>query len=180
MVYFVAIGAVTILLVIWIISVQKTLVTIDNNINNAMSQISIQLSSRWDTLSSLFELTKGYAAHECETIAHTIQARQSITGDSTPEDISIQEDMISAALEKIMAIAESYPDLRGDTNYIKTMNGVMQYENMLRVSQLIYNDSVTKLNRAIRVFPSFLIAGALGVKKRAYLEIGEEKKYEKQ
>lgn len=175
MIYFIAISAIALLLFIWVISVHRTLKAMDENIFNAMSQFSIQLSSKWDTLTLLLELTKGYADHECESLAQNIQARRSITMDSTPEDISKQESMITEAVEKITAIAENYPDLNEDNNYIKMINGVKQYENMLRVSRLIYNDSVSKLNRTIHMFPTFLIAGAMGFKYRAYLEVAEEK-----
>lgn len=74
-----------------------------------------------------------------------------------------------------MAVAESYPDLKADNTYIKTMDAVNQYESMVRTSRLIYNDSVTKLNRAVRMFPASLIAGILGFSKRAYLEAVDEK-----
>ena len=137
-----------------------------------MSQISIQLSSRWDSLTSLLELTKEYAALEGETFTKIIQARQLITKDSSPEDINKQEELITEALERVNAIAEHYPELKGDVNYIKTINGVKQYENMLRVSRLIYNDSVAKLNREISMFPALLIACVLGFRKRTYLEAG--------
>ncbi len=158
-----------------IISLQRTLVVLDENINNAMSQIGVQLSSRWDALSSLLDLTKGYAAHEYKTITETIKARRSITKDSSPDDITKQENMIVAAMGQIMAVAEKYPDLKADKTYIKTMDAVNQYENMVRTSRLIYNDSVTKLNRAIRMFPASLIAGLIGFCKRVYLEAVEEK-----
>ncbi len=170
MIYMIAIGIVVLLLIMWGVSVQRTFVVMDENINNAMSQIGVQLSSRWDALTALLELTKGYASHEYETLTQTIKARRSITKDSTPEDINRQENMIAEAMGKIMAVAESYPELKADRSYIKTMDGVNQYENMVRTSRMIYNDSVTKLNRAIRMFPTLLIAGALGFSKRTYLE----------
>jgi len=175
MIYIIAAGVVVLILILWIVSVQRTFVAMDENINNAMSQIGVHLSSRWDALTSLLDLTKGYAAHEYETLTQTIKARRSITKDSTPEDINKQENVIAEAMGKIMAVAESYPDLKADATYIKTMDGVNQYENMVRTSRLIYNDSVTKLNRAIRMFPALLIAGALGFSKRAYLEAVENK-----
>ena len=173
--YLIAIGAVALMLILWIVSVQRTLVAMDENINNAMSQIGIQLSSRWDALTSLLDLTKGYAAHEYETLTQTVKARRSITKDSTPEDINKQENVIAEAMGKIMAVAESYPNLKADQTYLKTKDGVNQYENMVRTSRLIYNDSVTKLNRAIRMFPALLVAGALGFSKRTYLESVEDK-----
>jgi len=175
MLYLIAIGIVAVILIFWVISVQRTFVVLDENINNAMSQIGVQLSSRWDALASLLDLTKGYAAHEYKTMTETIKARRSITRDSSPEDVKQQENVLIEAMGKIMAVAESYPDLKADQTYIKTMDSVNQYENMVRTSRLIYNDNVTKLNRAIRMFPASMIAGILGFSKRAYLEAVDEK-----
>ena len=173
--YIIALGAVVVILVFWIISAQRSFVALDENINNAMSQIGVQLSSRWDALTSLLDLTKGYADHEYKTITETIKERRSITKDSSPEDVRKQENIISEAMGKIMAVAESYPDLKADGTYIKTMDAVNQYENMVRTSRLIYNDCVTKLNRSIRMFPASIIAGMLGFSTRTYLEAVDEK-----
>jgi len=173
--YIIALGVIVVLLIFWIISVQRTFVAFDENINNAMSQIGVQISSRWDALTSLLDLTKGYAEHEYKTLTETIKARRSITKDSSPDDIKKQENIITEAMGKIMAVAENYPDLKADKTYTKTMDAVNQYENMVRTSRLIYNDSVTKLNRAIRMFPASMIAGMLGFSKREYLEAVDEK-----
>ncbi|PKM86863.1 MAG: LemA family protein [Firmicutes bacterium HGW-Firmicutes-12] len=175
MLYIIALGAIIGILFLWVISMQRTFVTFDENINNAMSQIGVQLSSRWDALTSLLDLTKGYAAHEYQTMTDTINLRRSITRDSSPADVQKQENIIVEALGKIMAVAESYPDLKADQTYIKTMDSVNQYENMVRTSRQIYNDSVTKLNRAIRMFPASIIAGMLGFSQRTYLEAVAEK-----
>jgi len=175
MIYIVTFGVIIVTLVFWIISVQRTFVVFDENTNNAMSQIGVQLSSRWDALTSLLDLTKGYAEHEYITLTETIKARRPITRDSSPDDIKKQENIITEAMGKIMAVAESYPNLKADQTYIKSIDAVNQYENMVRTSRLIYNDSVTKLNRAIRMFPASLIAGILGFSKRAYLEALDEK-----
>jgi len=173
--YLIGIGALIVIIILWVISTQRSMVALDENINNAMSQIGVQLSSRWDALTSLLDLTKGYADYEYKTITETIKARRSITRDSSPEDVRAQENIISEAMGKIMAVAESYPDLKANSTYIKTMDSVNQYENMVRTSRLIYNDSVTKLNRAIRMFPASIIANSLGFKIRAYLEAESEK-----
>ncbi len=172
---FIIAGVIFIILIIWVIAVQRSFVVLDENINNAMSQIGVQLSSRWDALTSLLDLTKGYAIHEYNAITETIKARRSITKESSPEDVKKQENMIAEAMGKIMAVAENYPELKADQTYIKTMDSVNQYENLVRTSRLIYNDSVTKLNRAVRMFPASLIAGLLGFSERTYLEAVEEK-----
>ncbi len=168
---FIAIIAIAAIIVLWVISTQRKLVVLDENISNAMSQIGVQLSSRFDALTALLDLTKGYAKHESDTLIETIKSRRSvITAKSTPDDVMRQEGIISEALGRIAMVTEQYPELKANETYIKTMDAVQAFENMVRTSRLIYNDSVTKLNREIRMFPVSIIAGMLGFKKRDYLE----------
>lgn len=168
---FLAIAAVIAVIALWMISTQRKLVVLDENINNAMSQIGVQLSSRFDALTALLDLTKGYAKHESEAIIGSIKSRRSaITAKSTPDDVVHQEGIISEALGRIAMVTEQYPELKADQTYMKTMDAVQTFENMIRTSHLIYNDSVTKLNREIRMFPVSMIANMLGFEKRDYLE----------
>ena len=127
---------------LWFVSTQRKLVAMDENINNAMSQIGVQLSSRWDALTALLDLTKGYAEHEYKTLSDTIKMRAGITAKSTAAEVNNQENILTEAMGRIMAVAESYPDLKANENYIKTMDSVNEYEKMVRQSRLIYNDSV--------------------------------------
>jgi LemA protein len=167
---FITITVIVAVIVLWIISTQRRLVVLDENISNAMSQIGVQLSSRFDALSALLDLTKGYAKHESETLIETIKSRRSvITAKSTPDDVLRQEGVISEALGRIAMVTEQYPELKANQTYIKTMDAVQTFENMVRTSRLIYNDSVTKLNREIRMFPVSMIAGMLGFRQREYL-----------
>lgn len=162
--------------VMWIISLQRKLVVMDENINNAMSQIGVQLSSRFDALTALLDLTTAYAAHESQTLMETVKSRRSvITAISTPDDVLQQEDIISEALGRISMVAEQYPDLKASQNYIKCMDAVDSYEKMVRTSRLIYNDSVTKFNRELRMFPTSLFIGMLGFQPRDYLEVNDAK-----
>lgn len=173
---FIIIALIAVLLVIWVISTQRRLVVMDENVNNAMSQIGVQLSSRFDALTALLDLTKAYAAHESQALIETIKSRRSvITAKSTPEEVLKQEGVIGEALGRISMVAERYPELKADRSYAKCMDAVDSYEKMVRTSRLIYNDSVTKLNRAIRMVPASLIAGLLGFRQRDYLETVEEK-----
>lgn len=166
-----AILVVVAVVAMWFMSTQRRLVVLDENINNAMSQIGVQLSSRFDALTALLDLTKGYARHESETLIETIKSRRSvITAKSTPDDVLRQEGVISEALGRISMVSEQYPELKANQNYIKTMDAVQTFENMVRTSRLIYNDSVTKLNREIRMFPVSMVAGMMGFKQRDYLE----------
>ena len=160
----------------WVMSTQRRLVVMDENINNAMSQIGVQLSSRFDALTALLDLAKGYAAHESQTLIETIKSRRSvITAKSAPQHLLQQEGVISEALGRISMVAERYPELKADKGYAKCMDAVDSYEKMVRTSRLIYNDSVTRLNREIRMFPVSLIAGMLGFRQRDYLEAREDK-----
>lgn len=172
---YIIVGVVLAVVVMWFISAQRTLAMLDENINNAMSQIGVQLSSRWDALTALLDLTKGYAEYEYKTLSETIKARRPITADSSAKEAAAQDNMITQAMGRIMAVAEQYPTLKADASYQKTMDSVNQYEGMVRQSRLIYNDSVTKLNRQIRMFPTSMVAGMLGFGKRDYLEAQEGK-----
>ncbi|MEG1578665.1 MAG: LemA family protein, partial [Oscillospiraceae bacterium] len=117
-----------------------------------------------------------YAAHESETIIETIKSRRSvITAKSSPDEVVRQEGILSEALGKISMVSEQYPELKANESYQKTMDSVNSYEGMVRSSRLIYNDSVTKLNRKIRMFPVSLIAGVLGFTQQDYLEEQAEK-----
>lgn len=169
-------GAVVIVLGGWLVSTQRSLATLDENINNAMSQIGVLLSSRFDALTALLDLTKGYAEHEYKTISDTIKSRRTvITADSTAAEAKAQENLITEALGRINAVAEAYPELKANENYKETMNAVNQYEQSVRQGRLVYNDSVTKLNRKIRMFPTSLVAGMFGFSKRDYLEADDSK-----
>ena len=170
------IALLVVLLAGWVMSTQRRLVVMDENINNAMSQIGVQLSSRFDALTALLDLAKGYAAHESQTLIETIKSRRSvITAKSTPQDVLQQEGVISEALGRISMVAERYPELKADKGYAKCMDAVDSYEKMVRTSRLISNDTVTKLNREICMFPVSLIAGMLGFRQRDYLEAREDK-----
>ena len=118
------VGVVLVIIILWFISAQRKLVAMDENINNAMGQIGVQLSSRWDALTALLDLTKGYADHEYKTISDTIKMRTSINSNSSAAEVNKQENMLTEAMGKIMAVAESYPELKANENYIKTMDSV--------------------------------------------------------
>ena len=167
--------AIIVLIIVWFIGVQRMLVSLDENVNNAMSQIGVQLSSRFDALTGLLDLVKGYNEHEYKTLSDVIKMRTSISGNSSAKDVDAQENMITETLGKIMAVAEAYPDLKSNTNYQNLMNSLNDYESKVRQSRLVYNDTVTKLNRTIRMFPYFIVAPMCGVSAREYLKTDEAK-----
>ena len=173
---FIIIGGLIAIFVIWGIGVQRRLVAMDENVNTATSPIGVQLSSRVDALTALLALANGSAAHESQTLIETIKSRRSvITATSTPDDVLKQEGIISEALGRISMVAERYPELKASESYKKCMDAVDSYEKMVRTSRLIYNDSVTRLNRELRMFPTSLLGGMFGFRQRDYLEAVEEK-----
>jgi len=157
-------------IILWVIYVRRKLVALDENICNAMIQIGVQLSSRFDALTALLDLSKGCIRHENETLMEEIKStRREISGKSTPDEVLHQEQTICDTLGGLAIVTEQYPELRASQSYIKAMDAVHVFENMMRTSRLIYNVSVNKLNREIRKFPVSLVAGMLGFREREYL-----------
>lgn len=165
---------ITVFFIVWIISVQRRLAGMEENANNAMCQIGVQLAARFDVVSALMILTKGYADIQSQTLIETGMSRRSIiTAGSAPEEVLKQERILSETLGYISMVAERNPELKTNENYAKCMNAADGYEKMVRTSCLIYNDSVTRLNHELRIFPTSLIAGIFGFRQRDYVEIEE-------
>lgn len=162
--------AVVVVLIIWIISVQRKFVNAEELTKNAMSQIGVQQSSRWDALTGLVELLKSYNEHEYRTLKDVIAGRSSINANSTPAEAQAQEDLITNTMSRISAVVEQYPNLKADAMYIKTMDSVNTYENQVRMSRMTYNDTVTRYNRLIRQIPDSIVAGMFRFTEKQYLK----------
>lgn len=159
-----------ILLAVWIVSVQKKLAAMDENINHSMNQIGVQISSRFDALLLLLEFTKKYAGYEAQTLTEMVKEKRCvILPTSTPQEVLSQEDVINEVLIRTRSVLEEYPGMAVENEYMKCMDAVECYEKMVQTSRLIYNDSVTKLNRELHIFPTSVLARMLGFKKRDYL-----------
>jgi LemA protein len=162
--------AIIAVIILWVIFTQRKLVILDENNNNAMCQVGVQLSCRFDALMALLYITRNIARYESETFIEKIKSGRSIiTAKSSPADVLLQEGIISEVLSRIAMVSEQYPELKDNQNFIKTMGAVEAFEIIVRTSRLIYNDSVTKLNREIRMFPDSIIAAMLGIRQREYL-----------
>ena len=159
----------------YVISLQRSLVSRDEMCRNSLSQIGVQMNSRWDGLKALAELTKGYAKHEYDTLSDVIANRRHLASGASAEEINKQEGMLAAAMGKLMAVTEAYPDIKANQVYMTTMQAVMGSEEKVRMSRMVYNDSVTIMNRMVRMFPASLFAGMLGFDVREYLEEPEGK-----
>ncbi|MBQ6299437.1 MAG: LemA family protein [Bacteroidales bacterium] len=167
--------AIIVILVLWVISVQRKLVKAEEICKNSLSQIGVQLASRWDALKALAELTKGYSEHEYKTITDTIAQRRPITAASSSADANAQENLFTQAMSHLNLVVEKYPELKANETYIKTMDSVNTYQNQVRMSQMVYNDSVTKYNQLIRQFPDSIVASLFHFTPREYLEQNQDK-----
>ena len=156
-------------LVAWVIKGQNNLVHSDELCGNSLSQIGVQQASRWDALSALADLAKAYSDQEYKTLMDVIAARQGITPKSSAQEVDRQEGMIQQALGRISALAEAYPELKSNSVYLKAMDSVHSYEENVRISRMVYNDSVTTYNRLVRSLPGSFLAGGLGFSVREYL-----------
>lgn len=159
----------------YIYATQRELVNLDEKANNAISQIAVQLNSRWDAVNALVQLTKEYAAHEYATLTETIAQRRQQT-ITTAEDINNQQTLIGQIMGRLMAVNEQYPQIQAAGVYKETMAAIRGYEENVRVSRMVYNDSATKMNRMVRQWPSSFVASMLKFGLREYLQADEGKK----
>ncbi len=167
---------IVILIVGYIIATQRKLVSLDEFCKNAMSQISVQLNSRWDAVQNLAKLAAQYAKHESETITNVIQQRR-MGQVTTAQQANEQQDAISSVMGRLIAIGEAYPELKADGLFRETMDGVRAYEEKVRMSRMVYNDTATKYNRLIRQFPSSIVASILNYNtQKDYLQVDDQKK----
>lgn len=169
--------AVLAVLVIWIIGVQNRLVKSDELCNNALKQINVQQISRFDALKALIKLTREYASYEADTLEKIVKERKIVSSPNpTAADINANEEALAAIGTKLIAVAEAYPDLKASANYQQTMKDIKDYEENVRLSRMTFNDTVTRFNQQVRVFPTSLVAGILGFAKRDYLADDVSKK----
>lgn len=161
---------IVILFGIWVVSVWRKLTVMEEHICNAMGQIGIQQSSRFDVLMELLNLAKSYAPEESRSLIENMKSKRNvIIGQSTPEQVQEQECLLDDSLACVALIAEHYPELAGEKNYLKYLDALSCYEKMLQTGKLIYNDSVHKFNREVSKIPTRILAGILGFRKKSHL-----------
>ena len=160
---------------LYIVNTQRSLVKLDENCKNALSQIQVQLNSRWDALLALAKTASQYAQHESETLIKVIQQRRGEDVDSA-EAVNRQQGELNQVLGRLIAIGEAYPNLKANEMFNKTMDSVNSYEENVRMSRMVYNDSATKMNRAVRQWPSSFVASMLHFTEREYPKVDQEQK----
>jgi len=155
------------------IGMYNSLVTLRNRCDNAWSQVDVQLRRRYDLIPNLVETVKGYAKHEREVFEKVTQARAAAIGAQTVKDQGQAENMLSGALKSLFAVAENYPELKANQNFLLLQEELSGTESKIAYARQFYNDQVMKFNMKQQVFPSNIIAGMFGFKVKEYFEIGE-------
>ena len=150
----------------------NSLVRLRNRTDNSWSQVEVQLKRRHDLIPNLIETVKGYAAHEKDTLDAVIRARNDAVSASTVEDQGAAEDVLSGALRKLFALAESYPDLRASEQFSQLQTELSDTENKVAVSRQIYNDTILTYNNKVQTVPSNIVARLANFSTRAYFEFG--------
>ena len=160
-----------VVIVIYVISVYNSLKTIENRVENAWSQIDVQLQRRFDLIPNFVETVKGYMNHESETFAKIAELRTSWANTNSVSEKANIDNQLSSALKTIMAVSENYPDLKSNQNFSELSEELRNTENKISFSRQFYNDTVTKLNTKLELFPSNIIAGIFNFKQKDLFEV---------
>ena len=155
-----------VLLVIWIISIYNGLIKSRQKVDNAWSQIDVQLQRRFDLIPNFVETVKGYMTHESETFEKITQLRTSWANSSTVEEKAKLDGELSGALKTIMTVWPNYRELKANTNFWELSDELRSTENKISFSRQFYNDSVTMYNTKLELFPSNIVAGMFNFQKR--------------
>jgi LemA protein len=160
--------------VLYVIAAYNGLVTLKNRTEEAWSDIDVQLKRRYDLIPNLVSAVKGYAAHETGVFEKVTEARAKAMSATGAADKGDAENMLTGALKSVFAIAEAYPDLKANTNFLELQQELSDTENKIQASRRFYNGNVMSLNTKIETFPSNIIAGMFSFVKREFFELTDE------
>jgi LemA protein len=166
--------AIVVVVAIWLVMTYNGLITLKNQVDEAWSDIDVQLKRRYDLIPNLVATVKGYAAHESGTFEKVIQARANAMNAQGAHDKAVAENALAGTLKSLFAVAEAYPDLKANENFAKLQDELSDTENKVQASRRFYNGNVRDFNTKLQVFPTNMIAGMLGFVKREFFEIGNE------
>jgi len=169
MVLLILVGVIVVL-GLWFVAVYNGLVRLRNAVKSAWAQIDVQLKRRYDLIPNLVETVKGYAAHEKETLERVIQARQRGIDASNVKDQQEAENLITGALRQIFALAEAYPNLKANENFLALQEELSSTENKIGFARQYYNDAVQEFNTHQEMFPANLVASMLGFQPSDFFE----------
>lgn len=177
----VVLGAIVIIalgLGLWMMGIYNGLVTLRNQIENAWAQVDVQLKRRYDLIPNLVETVKGYAKHESSTLEKVIKARQIAIDASNVKDQAAAENMLTGTLRSIMALSESYPDLKANAQFSQLQNELTDTEAKIAYARQFYNDSVMQYTTKMQIFPANLVAGMFHFPTKDYFELTDEQQRE--
>ncbi len=159
--------------VVGTIFMYNNLVGLRNRVKNAWSQIDVQLNRRADLIPNLVETVKGYAKHEKTVFEEVTKARSSLMGAQTVQENAEANNMLTGALKSLFAVAENYPELKANQNFINLQNQLAETEDKIAYSRQFYNDTVLMYNNKIQMFPSNLLARQFNFTEAEFFEVEE-------
>jgi len=173
--------AVVAVLVLFVWATYNGLVKLNVRVEEAWSDITVQLKRRADLIPNLVESVKGYAAHEKQVFEDVTTARANVVNATSkgPKETAQAENQFEGALKSLFAVAEAYPDLKANQNFIQLQNELVDTEDKIQASRRFYNGGVRDLNTKIKMFPSNLIAGMLGFHSKEFFEVEDMASVEK-
>ncbi|MBQ6192508.1 MAG: LemA family protein [Bacteroidaceae bacterium] len=165
--------AVIVLLVIWVIGIYNNLVGLRNNRENAFANIDVQLKQRYDLIPQLVATVKGYAAHEKEVFEKVTSARTAAMNATSINDKIAAEKELTNAMVNLKAVAEAYPDLKANQNFMQLQTEISDIENKLAAVRRFFNSATKELNNGVQKFPAVLFANMFGFHKEPLFDVGE-------
>ena len=173
----IVIVVILVILIAVVAGAYNSLVQLNERVNEAWSDITVQLKYRADLIPNVVETVKGYAKHEKETFAMVTEARSAVMGAKTVKAAAEAETEMQTALSRIFAIAEAYPELKANSNFVKLQEQLQDVEDKIQAARRFYNSGAKELNTKIKTFPTNLINNIVGhFKKRDYFEVAESEK----
>ena len=151
------------------------LVGLRQRANQAFADIDVQLQQRHDLIPNLVETVKGYATHEKSTLEAVTNARADAAGAGSVEDKVKAENVLSGALRQLFAVAEAYPDLKANANFLRLQDELADIENKLAAARRFFNSAVAEFNASIQQFPAVLFAAPMGFKERTFFDVGADR-----
>jgi LemA protein len=170
-IFIVLILIVPVLLIFFVIGLYNALIRLRNQVDNAWSQIDVQLKRRHDLIPNLVETAKGYMKHERETFEAITEARSQAMGAKSVTEAAKAEGALGEALSKFMLVVENYPDLKANQNFLSLQEELTGTENRIAFARQSYNDQVLSFNNKIQMFPSNIVANIFNFTKRDFFEI---------
>ena len=165
--------AALVLIALGLVLLYNRLVRLRNRVDNAWSQVDVQLRRRYDLIPNLVETVKGYASHERTTFEEVTEARTRAQGAQTVAEQAGAENALTAAIGRLFAVAEAYPELRASENFQRLQADLTETEGKIAVSRQIYNDTVLTYNNGIQTVPASIVAGAFGFTAKPFFEVEE-------